>query len=151
MTRYELICANKFPRFFRQKIVNAVKRKLQICCHSLISPDCDSFSGQRPNHSFTLRGTRTLFTSFCGDCRRGESDWPTSASARANSRVIFRWPFFTAFASHRYAGFFPIPCGLRKEAMETIGNKTAILFPMCFICSHLADCLLPFRRLKSLN
>jgi hypothetical protein len=50
--------------------------------------------------------------------------------------VILRWAFFTVFASHRYAGFFPNPCGLRKEAMETIGNKTAILFP--------------FRRLKSL-
>jgi hypothetical protein len=23
MTRYELICANKFPRFFRKKIANA--------------------------------------------------------------------------------------------------------------------------------
>jgi hypothetical protein len=34
--------------------------------------------------------------------------------------------------------------------METIGNKTAILFPICSICFHSADCLFPFRRLKSL-
>lgn len=34
--------------------------------------------------------------------------------------------------------------------METIGNETAILFQMCSICFHSADCLFPFRRLKSL-
>jgi hypothetical protein len=34
--------------------------------------------------------------------------------------------------------------------METIGNKTALLFPMCSICFHSAARLFPFRRLKSL-
>jgi hypothetical protein len=34
--------------------------------------------------------------------------------------------------------------------METIGNKTAILFPMCSIYFHFAARLFPFRRLKSL-